>query len=554
KYTAENIHKNLSTELAPVKDYYLNDHDGAARRMIVILSIAAVFILLMAVINFVNINIGTSSYRLKEIGLRKVFGGDRKQLIVQFIAEAMVLTLMAAILSLIAYQLLRPVFSQVLNTSLESLFEFSTSAILYLLVLVFATGFIAGIYPAFVLSSSQVITAIKGKPETVRGGLTLRKTMLTVQFTLAIIVFVCALTVSGQVNYIFTKDVGYDKEQILVITVFPKQWDSIGTNKMIDIRNNLMQLPFVKNASLSFEIPDRKPPGSFEMEPVNKVGRKVLITSGGVDENYAGTFAIKLLRGSCFDQNGVFIPNQIVLNESAVKALGLTMETAVNTQLRTGTATGSPSSLTVAGVIKDFNYSSLLEPIGPLAFFNVRDAQAYRYLSLKLNTINITETVTRIQNKWKELSPGAPFEYSFMDEKFQSLYRSELQLKKATTIATMFNLIIVFLGIFGVVAFTLVKRTKEIAVRKVLGANVKNIILLFVRDYTWVMLLANGIAWPLTYLITNKWLEQYAYRIKPDISVYLIVCFSVFAASLLIIAVQSLKAGLANPVKSLRSE
>jgi len=165
-------------------------------------------------------------------------------------------------------------------------------------VLVFATGFIAGVYPAFVLSSSRVINAVKGKIDTARGGLVLRKTMLTFQFTLAIIVFICALTVSRQVSYVFSKDIGYDKEQVLVITAFPKQWDSAGINRMIGIKDALSQIPAVKSASLSFEIPERKPPNSSEMQLINGDGRTVLIPSCGVDENYAATFGLKVVSGS----------------------------------------------------------------------------------------------------------------------------------------------------------------------------------------------------------------------------------------------------------------
>jgi putative ABC transport system permease protein len=551
KYTTENVQKNLTVELAAVKDYYIKDHGGAARKMTMILSLTAIFILLMAVINFVNINIGTSSYRLKEIGLRKVFGGAKTQLIVQFIAEAIILTIIAAIISLIAYQLFRPVFDQVLNTKLESVFRFSAGAVLFLLALIFITGFIAGAYPAFVMSSSRVINAVKGKIDSAKGGLFLRKTMLTVQFTLAIIVFICALTVSRQVSYVFSKDIGYNKEQLLVISAFPKQWDSAGVNRMINIKNAMLQLPSVKDASLSFEIPDRKPPSSIDMQPVNGDGRTVLVTSCGADENYAATFGLSVLSGSCFAQSGGFISNQIVLNESAAKALGLTVSSAINRQIK---VPSSGTILTIAGVIKDFNYSSLQDKVEPLAFFHVKDATAYRYLSLKLSTGNIVETVANIRNKWRAMSPGTPFEYSFMDEKFQSLYRSELQLKKAANIATILNLIIVFLGIFGVVAFTLTKRTKEIAVRKVLGANVRNIILLFIRDYAVLILLANMIAWPLTYIITNKWLQGYAYRVNQDIVPYLFVCLFIFITAFSMIAIQCFKAGGANPVKSLRTE
>jgi len=447
--------------------------------------------------------------------------------------------------------LLRPVFDQVLNTKLESVFRFSARAVLLLFALVFVTGFIAGVYPAFVMSSSRVINAVKGKIDSAKGGLFLRKTMLTVQFTLAIMVFICALTVSRQVSYVFSKDIGYNKEQVLVISAFPKQWDSVGVNRMINIKNALLQLPSVKDASVSFEIPDRKPPSSIDMQPVNGDGRTVLITSCGADENYAATFGLKVLSGSCFAQSGGFIPNQIVLNESAVKALGLTVNSAINRQIK---VPSSGTILTIAGVIGDFNYSSLQDKVEPLAFFHVKDATAYRYLSLKLSSGNIVETVANVRNKWREMSPGTPFEYSFMDEKFQSLYRSELQLKKAANIATVLNLIIVFLGIFGVVAFTLTKRTKEIAVRKVLGANVRIIIALFIRDYAILILLANMIAWPLTYIITNKWLQSYAYRVNQDIVPYLFVCLFIFITAFSMIAIQCFKAGATNPVKSLRTE
>lgn len=551
KYVNETVQQNLTVELAPVKTYYLQDNNGAAQRMIFILSITAVLILLMAVINFVNINIGTSSYRLKEIGLRKVFGGLKRQLIVQFIIEAVILALIAALLSLGLYQLIRPVFSQVLNTTLESFFQFGGNTLLFLLALVLITGIVSGIYPAFVLSSSHIVTSIKGKIDTAKGGLMLRKVILVVQFTLAIIVFISAVTVTRQVSYVFSKDKGFNQEQVLVITAFPKQWDSVGTQRMINIKNGLLQVPAVKTASLSFEIPDRKPPSSIDMQLVNGDNTTVIISSHGADENYAETFGLTMMAGSCFSQSGGYIPNQVVLNESAAKALGLSIETAVNRQIR---IPSSGTMLTVAGIVKDFHYSSLQAHIEPVAFFHVRDATAYRYLSLKLKPGNVAESVTMIRNEWKKLSPNSPFEYNFMDEKFRALYQAELQLKKAGSIATILNLVILFLGIFGIVSFTLVKRTKEIAVRKILGAGVQRIILLFIKDYAWLIIIANVIAWPVAYMLTNSWLDNYAYRIDQNFLPYLSVGLSIFAIAVTLIALQCLKAGRMNPVKSLRAE
>ena len=552
KYTPKNVQDNLTIQLAPVKNYYLEDHNGTVLKMIFSLSIVAIFILLMAVINFVNINIGTSAYRLKEIGLRKVFGGEKKQLIIQFIAEAMLLTAVAAIISLVLYEALRSVFSQLLNTNFESLFQFNTTIIFYFIALIALTGFVAGIYPAFVLSSLKVVNAVKGKIDTAKGGLLLRKSMLIIQFALATVVLVCALTVSKQVSYIFSKDIGYNKDQVLVITAFPKQWDSVGTNRMMNIRNAMMEIPAVKSASISFEVPDRKPPNSLDMQPVTGDGKTVLITSFDADENYASAFGLKLLSGNFFTHSGGFIPKQVVLNESAVKALGLTNQSAINAQVRIPSSPGT--ILTVAGVVQDYNYSSLQDQIDPVAFFNVRDWLSYRYLSLKLNTTNIAQTMNVIQNKWKALSPNAPFDFTFMDQKFESLYQTELQLKKASYTATTLALIIVLLGVIGLIALSIQKRVKEIAVRKVLGSSVAGIVTLFIKEFVTVTVIGGLIACPLAYIIMHNWLQNYTYRIDITAMPFIIsiVCLGMVTA--LLICVQTIKAAIANPVKSLRTE
>lgn len=551
KHTPENTQRNLTVELAGLSDYYLNDNNGAARKMIIILSLSAVFILLMAVINFVNISIGTAAYRLKEIGLRKVFGGGRRQLVGQFLGEAFLLTAFATALSLPFYEVLRPLFNEILNTQLTSVFHFGWAALGFLVALVVLTGLAAGIYPAFVLSASNMVVAVKGKIDTTKGGLSLRKSMLTVQFTLATAAFIGALTVSRQLDYIFTKDIGYDKEQVMVITAFPKQWDDEGVQKMAAVQHDLLQLATVKGATLSFEVPNRQPPNAFGLQVATGEGPKVPITSMGADEHYASTFGMTVLAGTCFAQSGGHIPDQVVLNESAVKALGLTTESAVNQEIRD---VASGNTLTIAGVIKDFNYSSLQATIAPIAFFHVRDFRSYRYLSLKLSTADMAGTLALVKERWNALLPSSPFEFTFMDEQFASLYQSELQLKRAADMATALNFVIVFLGIFGMVTFTLNKRMKEIAVRKVLGAQIRHITLLFIKDYAWLIILANVIAWPLTFLVIDKWLDGYAYRINQDIWVYLTVAIAVFSAACLLITSLCVKASRTNPVDSLKDE
>lgn len=551
KLLATNLPNNLKgllePEFVPLKNYYLLDNNAAVKRMISTLSLVALFILLMAIINFVNINIGTSSYRLKEIGLRKVFGGAKTQLVFQHLTESLLLTLIAGLLSICFYELVRPYFNQILNTSIESILQLGRTKLSFFLLLIVGVGLIAGLYPAFVLSSSDVIHSVKGKFEAAKGGLVLRKTLLVVQFSLAIIIFISALNVSRQVSYFFNKDIGYNKDQLLVLTPFPKQWDSTGILKMEAIRNEMQKLPNIRHASLSFEVPDRMPPFTLDLLP-KESNQPVVSHVIVADENYAGTFGIKVKKGNFFENYRNSSPKkEIVLNETAAGLLGVT---GTNQTVR------MLSGLTyiVAGIVNDFNYSSFQQGIGPLVFLHIRESPQYRYLTFKISSQNMEGTIAAMRKKWKELSPSAPFEYTFMDERFQSLYKSEIQLKKATGLATVLNMAIVFMGIFGVVAFTLARRNKEIAVRKVLGAEAKNIILLFLKDYALLILIANIIAWPAAYWATNQWLQSYTYRMEQNIVPYVIVFLFVFLLTFIFIAIQCFKTATSNPVTSLRTE
>jgi ABC-type antimicrobial peptide transport system permease subunit len=551
KYAPDDFKKNLTVVLAPVRDYYLKDNNGAVQKMITTLSLAAAFILLMAMINFVNITIGTSAHRLKEIGLRKVLGGLRKQIILQFLTEACLLSGISAILAAGLYELLRPAFTGILHTVLPPFWHFDSLKIIFIVLLTLLTGLLSGIYPAFVLSSTDLVHAVKGKINAARGGYLLRRGLLVVQFTLAILVFISALNVSRQIRYIFHKDLGYDKEQVLVIDAYPKQWDSVGVMKMQHIRDGLLQLPVVKDATLAFEVPDRKAPITTDLLPVNKDNAPLHIPTIFADEHYAATYGLQVREGTFFSQSGAYIPNQIVLNESAARALGLSPETAIGRQIR---IPSTKATVTIAGIVRDFHFASLRQQIEPTVFLHIGDVLSYRYLSLKLKSPDMAKAVDDVRAKWKALVPSAPFEYSFMDDRFQSLYQAELQLQQTADLATILNLVIVMLGIFGVVAFTLAARNKEVAIRKVLGASIRNIITLFGKEYVRPILLANAIAWPLAYLLTDSWLKGYSYRITQNAYPYLFVAGFIFVITLLLVAAQCYRTASSNPVKDLRSE
>jgi ABC-type antimicrobial peptide transport system permease subunit len=547
KYSSDFIWKNIHANVVPVKDYYLKDNNGAVNKMVMILSTIALFILLMVIINYVNINIGTSTYRLKEIGLRKTFGSVKKQVVVQFLFEAMILTFIAAIFSVFFYQLLIPVFSKVLNTTLKPVWTFTLTEYVELIGLVLLIGLLAGIYPAFVLSSTNLIQAVKGKIDAAKGGLGLKRALVVVQFSLAILVFICALNLSKQVTYIFNKDLGYNKDQVLAITAFPKQWDTAGVLRMETIKHDLLQIPQVKSISVAFDLPEHTPFGRIILYPPGRTDKQkqLNLPISTADEDYAKTFGIQMKAGTFLSP----ADGSIVVNESAIKQLGLTNENAVGRKIETPVG-----PVTIGGVIRDYNFSSMQEKIGPVGFAHVKIAKNYRYLTLKLNTTDIAKTMEDIKTHWRTMVPNAPFDYTFMDDKFEAIYKSELQLKTAADVATVLNLIIVLLGILGVMAFTLNKRMKEIAVRKVLGANVASIVMMFLKEYAWLIIIANVIAWPLAYVATEHILQNFAYRIEQNIIPYLMVLTAVAALAFSLISVHCAKTAIANPVKSLRTE
>ncbi len=552
KYQPAFVKDNLQAALSAMKDYYLKQNNGAVQNMVTTLSLIAAFILLLAIINFINISIGTSMHRLKEIGLRKVFGGSKVQIIVQYMLEASMLTTIAVLLSLQLYQLLVPVFNLLLNTRLDDYRQFGAGKWCLIAGLTMSVGFVSGIYPAFVLSSSNVVNAVKGKMDSVGAGLTLRKSLLIVQFTLAIVVFIGAINISRQVAYIFNKDIGFKKDQVMIVSSLPRASDSAGVVRMENLKSGLMQVPGVKSISLSYDIPDGSEGGNVNVYSPGHTDFTSMIMLAA-DAGFSKVYGLDIKEGIFLQpDNSEYRSGRIVMNETAVKTLGWT--SAVGKTIRLGGPAGPIE--TVAGVVKDFHFESMQKEIQPMIIAGLNESftRSYRYFSIKIQPAGIANTITSIQEKCRELFPETGFEYSFMDDKFKAIYQSELQLKKAADIGTVLNLVIIFTGIFGVVAFTLTKRTKEIAVRKVLGAGVKNILSIFLKEYGFLILIANAIAWPLAYLITTRWLENYVYRVQQNVTLYVFACLFILATAFVLIIAQCMKAALANPVRSLRSE
>ncbi len=544
--------KNIIT-VKPVllSAYYLNKDNGLVKRMLYTLSFAGLFILLMAVVNFINMAISSSSARVREIGVRKVMGGVRKQIVVQYLTESILLVLIATGFALGAYPILEPMFQDVIGKTIPALSSFPLYFIFIPVVIVLLVGLLAGLYPAFVLSAIKSADAVKGKLKTVKEGVLLRKSLVGLQFSIALIVLTAAFIVTRQVNYFFGKNLGYDKEYI-VSAQAPRDWTREGVQKMLTVRNEFATLAQVSNVSLSFEIPDGNNGGQV---PVYKLGSdsatgkfmQLLQT----DENYSSTYQIPVKAGNFFS-NAAADSGKIVINEKASAALGWqNAADAVGQQVR---IPGDPNIFTVKGVISDFHFGSMQQAIPPVVFFNVRFAPFYRYLSFKLKPGNIGASIAAIQKKWATLLPGSSFEYTFMDDTLKKLYATEIQLKKAAYTATLLSLIIVLLGVLGLISLSIHKRVKEISIRKVLGASVPHITMLFIKEFMMVVVIAAVIACPIAYFIMQGWLNNYAGRITITAQPFVWPIIILGAVTLLLIALQTLKAAMANPVKNLKSE
>jgi putative ABC transport system permease protein len=556
KYETDDvIRTSLTPYLVNLKEYNLIAEGGLVKKMTRTLSCIALFILLMAIINFVNICIGRSSGRMREMGIRKVMGGLRKQLIWQFLAESTLTVLLSTVLALIIYMLARPYFSEILGREIIGLFSFPAYFIPVPVLLALVIGVAAGIYPALVLSALKSVDSLKGKLTSVKESVIFRKTLVAFQFGIAAIVFIGAIIISQQINLFFKGNLGYNKDY-LIYAQLPRNWSRQGVSKMEAIRTQLVQMPQVSNVSLSFEIPDGHNGGNYLLYRQGAAMSQAISTEGLVADNqFASTYNIPLKAGRFFSP--VYNHNdstQIVINQAEATVLGWKDPDDAIGQKIIIPAYSNTLPYTICGVTADFHFWSMQEKIKPLTFMNVNNTYAYRFFTIKLKPGNIQASIAALQSKWTEIMPGAPFEYHFMDDALSKLYANELQLKKAAYIATFLAIIIVLLGVLGLISLSIQKRTKEIGIRKVLGSSVAGITSLFLKDFLGVVLIAGLIACPLAYFMMQKWLNDYAYKISISLSpfVFSIALLTIITAFL--ITMQTIKAAFTNPVKSLKSE
>ena len=542
---------DLKVRPRPLNEYYL----AGAKTMVMTLFYIAAFILLMAVINFVNLSIGRSASRMREIGVRKVLGGLRIQLIGQFLAESILMTILATGLALIIYSTCTHLFSGMLGKDLPPITALPMAIWVFLPIFAVLLGALAGLYPAFVLSSMPSVDSLKGKLASVRDYTLLRKSLVGFQFGIAIVALVGAVIVSQQVSLFFSNQLGYDKEYVVSARV-PRDWSLKGVEHMEDVRNVFASMPGIKDAAVSYEVPNGNNSGNRGMFKEGGDSTHAIVVQQFVtDEHYASVYQIPMASGVFFNTDPIYNNDdsmRMVINESAAQALGWKQpEAAVGQRFR---FVGFQQVFTIAGVVKDFHFDPMGSPIIPAVFTHIGLANSYRFLSFKLRPGNIPDALADLQKQWSRLLPGAPFEYQFMDETLANLYNSELRLQKAANVTTALSLVIVIIGVIGLLSLSLQRRTKEIAIRKVIGASVPGIIRLFLREYLPVLLLAGLVASPLAYWVLQGWLNGYATRITitPWPFIEAVGCLAVIM--IVLIATQTFSAATANPVKSLKAE
>ena len=515
------------------------------------LSIIAAFVLILSWVNYINLSTSRSLMRAKEVGIRKVLGSNRFQLMKQFMMESFLLNLLALILAVTINIIALPYFNQLTGKPL-------TIGLLLnywpLLVSVFIAGaFSASIYPTVVLSSFNPFTVLKTRMGRITSGIDLRKGLVIFQFAVSIILIASTIIIYEQLSYLRNGNLGVNIDQILVLKA-PASGHSY--SEATSFKDALSALPGIKGVSVSSSIPGKS--YSNTSSGVRKYGSgKENGTQGffiDVDENYFNLFEVPLLAGRHFNRESR-LNGEIIINEEAVKVYGFkNSEDAINKKLVFDGFDGQ--SIEIVGVTKNYHIESMKSNLLPVVFNPVKadDVKSTKYYSVKIDGSNIKQIVERIKAKWMDMLPNQPFEYSFLDEMFDSQYKAEQEFGKVFGIFAFLAIIISCLGLFGLASYTNIQRTKEIGIRKVVGASLQNIVVMLIKDFGKWVLLANIIAWPAAYFIMKTWLNNFAYRI--DISWWIFILSGGIALiiALTTIGYQAVKAATANPVISLRNE
>lgn len=554
QHADEEVATNLIPQLKPLPSYYLDDNNGAIRQLTHVLILIAGFLLFMAVVNFINFTVSQSFTRLKEIGVRKIMGSNRFQLILQLTTEYLMLVWVAGLVALALYPVLAPLFGSIMLTTLPSLFELPGQFFVYFIFAILCLGMLSGLYPAMKLSQNHLLESLKNQLTNIQQKHLIRRILLFTQFTVTIVVLIAAVVISRQVDIFMKGDLGYDKDYLITVQA-PRDWSETGLHKMELVREQLRALPYVDNISLSYGVPDAFGDGIQQLQKVGSedVVDALMITS---DQYFSETYGIPLLAGQFFNsqEKTTADHSKLVITSKTAKALGYhTPAEAIGQQvsLFNNRFTGA-----IVGVTEDFYANSMHSVSPPVIWFSVKNNNQYRFLSIRLKagSDSTLDAMTALEKKWKQLMPDAPFEFRFMDDTIKNMYTTELQLQRASQVATIISVIIIALGLIGLTTLAINLRLKEVGIRKILGASLRQIIVLFSKEFYMTFCLATLVGCPLAYVIMNKWLANYTSRTELHMGVFALPLLGLVLLLFFITGGIILSVVKANPVDSLRNE
>ncbi|HEV8512735.1 MAG TPA: FtsX-like permease family protein, partial [Cyclobacteriaceae bacterium] len=546
--------KTTKLALQNIQDIHLRSHlddeieAGGNINNVYMMAVIGLFIILIACFNFINLSTARATKRAKEVGLRKTVGAFRNQLIGQYLSESVLISLFGLIISVGLAWIALDWLNQFTGKHLAFQFVKNWPLTLGLIGFALVVGLLAGIYPAFVISSFKPALVLKGQQGSVQGKGGIRKTLVIAQFAISIVLIIATLVTTQQLNFMNNTNLGFDKDRLVTLTYY----NELGTN-FDAFYNEAIKSSTIKNVSRSSRIPTGRLLDSSGASMVED-GKLTPVTATlkmiCTDYEFFDTYSTGLAAGRNFSKS-VKTDDSLayVVNEAAVKALGWkTNEEVIGKDFQYGGVTGK-----IIGVVNDFHFESLHQRIVPMIFLPIKQSY-YNYLTVKIAGNNFQEGLDHLQKVWKSFLPVRPFEYQFTSDRYQRLYDAEQKENQLFTIFSGLAIFIASLGLFGLATFNTLQRIKEIGIRKVLGASVPNILGLLSKEIVVLILIANLVAWPIAWIFMGKWLNTFAYHIDMDVLSYALAAIAAILIALLTVSAQTLKAAMSNPANTLKYE
>ncbi len=540
--------------LQPITSIHLNSNldleveSNASMNNIYIFGAVGIFLIIIAAINFMNIATARANTRAKEVGVKKVLGSIKGQLVNQFLIESLLQAFISGVIAVIIVYALLPAFNQFTDKSIIEPFFGTSNLWLYTFISIVIIGLLAGIYPAFYLSSFRPINILKGSVTTGKQKSRFRNVLVVFQFSISLVLIIGTIVVYQQLNFIQNKNLGFDRNQVILLE------NNSGNRSLESLKSELLSLPSVQSLSATSFIPagGARSDSPFFIDEEGIRDNIVSLQFWSADEQYFETFGMELLEGRSFDPTRKSDSIAVVLNETAVKRLGVTDPIGKTLKIFGEFSFNGLNEFKIIGVVKDFNYATLKEEVRPLGLW--MGPYTPDYFALRTSSTDYLSLIDKIEEVWKSFDAYAPFNIQFLDQKFDAQYRAELKLGKIFTLFAMLAIFIACLGLFGLSAYTAEQRRKELGIRKVLGATSGNLMLVLVGNFTKLLIVSILIAVPLAWYAMTNWLNGFAYRISLGIGVFILGSLIALLIAWITVSFQSFKAARSNPSENLKYE